>query len=53
MASKTLLVRNLDSDIWIKARGKAVAENLIIGHVISDLLKMWIDGKVRIGKTKR
>ncbi len=53
MAQKTLLVRNLDSDIWIKARGKAVAERLIMGQVMTELLKMWVDGKVKIGKPKR
>ena len=50
MAQKTLLVRNLDSDIWRKARGKAVAEGLIIGKVVSELLKMWVDGKVKLGR---
>ncbi len=48
MALKTLLVRNLDSDIWRTARGKAVGQGLSMGKVINELLKMWIKGKVKV-----
>jgi hypothetical protein len=50
MALKNLMVRSVDENLWLKARAKAVGQGLNMGKVLNELLKMWVSGKIKIGK---
>jgi hypothetical protein len=48
--TKDLVVRYLDSEIWIQARAKALQSQLNIGEVINRLLQAWIEDRISIEK---
>ncbi len=44
------MVRSVDENLWLKARAKAVGQGLSMGQVLNGLLKMWVNGRVKIKK---
>ncbi len=53
MASKNLGVRSVEEKVWLMARSKAVGQGLNMGQVITELLRLWVDGKVKIRKERK
>ncbi len=49
MALKQYPMR-VEEDVWKKAKAKAALEGITLREALENLLKGWIDGKLKIGK---
>jgi len=52
MAIKNLMVRSVDAGLWQRARSKAINQGLNMGQVLNALLKVWVNGEIKIKKDK-
>jgi len=47
------LIRDIDKELWKKARIKAIQEDLTMPMVMRELIKSWVKGEVQLPAKKK
>lgn len=52
MTMKLKMIRSVDDSLWFRARAKALSQGLSMGQLVNELLKMYVNGKIKIKGVK-